>query len=227
MPVTPLNALAARASRQHILCTKSAVRRRPPCPITLIPVSAEWAKRAYVDEAKYRDLYKASIADPVAFWREQGKRLDWIKPYSKIKDVSYDAKNLHIRWYEDGIAQCQRQLHRSPSGEARRSDRDHLGGRRSQRFQAHHLSPAARRGLPLRQRAEGAGRQEGRPRHDLHADDPGDGLRDARLHADRRGSFGRLRRLFAGQPRRAHPRLQVGLRRHRRRRACAAARTSR
>ncbi|MBI1213522.1 MAG: acetate--CoA ligase [Alphaproteobacteria bacterium] len=69
---------------------------------TLIPVSAEWAKRAYVDEGKYRDLYKASVADPVAFWREQGKRIQWMKPYTKVKDVSYDAKNLHVRWYEDG-----------------------------------------------------------------------------------------------------------------------------
>jgi acetyl-CoA synthetase len=69
---------------------------------TLIPVSPEWAKRAYVDEGKYRDLYKASVSDPVAFWREQGQRLQWIKPYTKIKDVSYDAKDLHVRWYEDG-----------------------------------------------------------------------------------------------------------------------------
>ena len=68
----------------------------------LIPVTAEWASRAFVDKGKYLDLYKSSVADPVAFWREQGKRVDWIKPYSKVKNVSYDAKNLFIRWYEDG-----------------------------------------------------------------------------------------------------------------------------
>ncbi len=68
----------------------------------LIPVTAEWAKRAFVDNGKYLDLYKASVADPVAFWREQGKRVDWIKPYTKVKNVSYDARNLFIRWYEDG-----------------------------------------------------------------------------------------------------------------------------
>ncbi|NOT39550.1 MAG: acetate--CoA ligase [Alphaproteobacteria bacterium] len=68
----------------------------------LVPVAAEWAKRAFVDNAKYLDLYKASVADPVSFWREHGKRVDWIKPYTKIKDVSYDANNLFIRWYEDG-----------------------------------------------------------------------------------------------------------------------------
>jgi acetyl-CoA synthetase len=68
----------------------------------LIPVAADWAKRAFVDDAKYQDLYKSSVADPVAFWREQGKRVDWIKPYTKIKNVSYDAKDLFVRWYEDG-----------------------------------------------------------------------------------------------------------------------------
>jgi acetyl-CoA synthetase len=69
----------------------------------LLPVPVEWAKRAFVDNGKYLDLYKASVADPVAFWREQGKRVDWVKPYTKIKNVSYDAKNLFIRWYEDGV----------------------------------------------------------------------------------------------------------------------------
>ena len=69
----------------------------------LIPVSADWVKRAYVDDAKYQDLYKASIADPAAFWREQGKRLDWLKSYTKVKNVSFDAENLYVRWYEDGV----------------------------------------------------------------------------------------------------------------------------
>ncbi|MEQ9640327.1 MAG: acetate--CoA ligase [Alphaproteobacteria bacterium] len=68
----------------------------------LIPVSAEWAKRAHVDDAKYQAMYEASIKDPEAFWAEHGKRIDWIKPYSKIKDVSYAADDLHIRWFEDG-----------------------------------------------------------------------------------------------------------------------------
>jgi len=68
----------------------------------LIPVPADWAKRAYVDNAKYLAMYEASLKDPEAFWREQGRRIDWIKPYSKIKDVSYDAADLHVRWYYDG-----------------------------------------------------------------------------------------------------------------------------
>jgi len=69
----------------------------------LISVSPEWVARAFVDDAKYQDLYKASIADPAAFWREQGKRLDWLKSYTKVKNVSFDAENLYVRWYEDGV----------------------------------------------------------------------------------------------------------------------------
>ena len=48
----------------------------------LIAVSAEWAKRAYVDDARYQEMYEASVKDPVKFWGEHGKRVDWIKPYS-------------------------------------------------------------------------------------------------------------------------------------------------
>ncbi|AWZ02517.1 MAG: acetate--CoA ligase [Rhodobiaceae bacterium] len=69
---------------------------------SIFPVSAEWAGRAHVDAAGYQKMYDSSIADPEGFWREQGQRIDWIKPYTKIKDTSYDKDNLHVRWFEDG-----------------------------------------------------------------------------------------------------------------------------
>ena len=56
----------------------------------------------HVDTAKYDAMYAASIADPEAFWGEHGKRIDWIKPYTKVKDTSFTKDDLHIRWYEDG-----------------------------------------------------------------------------------------------------------------------------
>ncbi len=65
-------------------------------------VSAEWAKRAHVDNDKYQEMYKQSIDDPDAFWGEQGKRLDWMKPYTKVKNTTYDYDNVSIKWYEDG-----------------------------------------------------------------------------------------------------------------------------
>ncbi|ADE40121.1 acetate--CoA ligase [Candidatus Puniceispirillum marinum] len=64
--------------------------------------SQELATQAHADDAQYKALYEASIADPDAFWDEHGKRIDWIKPYSQVSDVSYDAGNLHINWYADG-----------------------------------------------------------------------------------------------------------------------------
>ena len=57
---------------------------------------------ALIDDQGYQDMYAASLADPDAFWAEHGKRIDWIKPYSQVSDVSYDASNLHINWYADG-----------------------------------------------------------------------------------------------------------------------------
>ncbi len=67
------------------------------------PVPDEWAKRAWADEAKYQEMYQRSIDDPEGFWGDEGKRLDWIKPYTKVKDTSFDADNLHVRWYYDGV----------------------------------------------------------------------------------------------------------------------------
>ncbi|MGE0734892.1 MAG: acetate--CoA ligase [Alphaproteobacteria bacterium] len=69
----------------------------------LFPVPTEWAKRAWVDNAKYQQLYDRSVNDPEGFWREQAKRIDWMTPPTRIKNVSYDANNLSIKWYEDGI----------------------------------------------------------------------------------------------------------------------------
>jgi len=68
----------------------------------LIPVPQDWAKRAWADEAKYTEMYRASIDDPGAFWGEQGRRIHWMKPYTKVKDVSFAHDDVHIRWYYDG-----------------------------------------------------------------------------------------------------------------------------
>ncbi|ABS62951.1 acetate--CoA ligase [Parvibaculum lavamentivorans DS-1] len=68
----------------------------------IFPVPAEWKKRAIVDAEKYRHMYEASINDPESFWRREGLRIDWMKPYTKIKDTSFDPHNVSIKWFEDG-----------------------------------------------------------------------------------------------------------------------------
>jgi acetyl-CoA synthetase len=66
------------------------------------PVPQEWAARALIDDAGYRDMYDRSVKDPDSFWAEQGKRLDWMKPYTKVKNVSFAPGNVSIKWFEDG-----------------------------------------------------------------------------------------------------------------------------
>ena len=69
---------------------------------TIYPVPPEWSARAWVDESKYQEMYEQSIRDPDGFWGEMGKRIDWIKAYTKVKNTSYDPHNVSIKWYEDG-----------------------------------------------------------------------------------------------------------------------------
>jgi acetyl-CoA synthetase len=67
------------------------------------PVPAGFAANANLTPEKYREMYAASIADPEAFWGEHGKRLDWMTPYTTVKDVSWETGDLHVKWYSDGV----------------------------------------------------------------------------------------------------------------------------
>jgi acetyl-CoA synthetase len=64
-------------------------------------VPADWKRRAFIDDAKYTEMYARSIKDPNGFWGEQAKRLDWIKPFTKVKNTSYTG-DVSIKWFEDG-----------------------------------------------------------------------------------------------------------------------------
>lgn len=65
-------------------------------------VSDATAKHALIDKAGYEKMYARSVNDNEAFWAEQAGRIDWIKPFTKVRDVSFTKDDLHIRWYEDG-----------------------------------------------------------------------------------------------------------------------------
>ena len=69
----------------------------------IYPVSADWAQRAFINEAKYKDMYARSVSDPDAFWGEQGKRIDWMTPYTKVKNTNFGPGDVSIKWYEDGV----------------------------------------------------------------------------------------------------------------------------
>jgi len=67
------------------------------------PVPKAFAASANLSPAGYQEMYQASIADPEGFWGEQGKRLNWMREYTSVKDVSWDKSNLSVKWYSDGI----------------------------------------------------------------------------------------------------------------------------
>ncbi len=64
--------------------------------------SAEFAENSHADTAKYDAMYLASVQDPEGFWREHGKRLDWIKPYTQVKNTDFTLGQVNIEWFADG-----------------------------------------------------------------------------------------------------------------------------
>lgn len=70
--------------------------------ITKHPISADIINNALITEQQYHDEYQLSLQDPDAFWGEKGKIIDWIKPYTRVKNTSFDPGHINIRWFEDG-----------------------------------------------------------------------------------------------------------------------------
>ncbi len=69
---------------------------------SLIPVPEDWKKRAHMTAAQYAAAYAESVRDPDGYWRREAARLDWITPFTKVKNASFDPDNLSIKWFEDG-----------------------------------------------------------------------------------------------------------------------------
>jgi len=69
----------------------------------VFPPPPEFARRARVDATEYAARYAESLRDPDGFWAREGRRLDWIKPYTRVSDTSFAASDLHIRWFDDGV----------------------------------------------------------------------------------------------------------------------------
>ncbi|MDE2647159.1 MAG: acetate--CoA ligase [Paracoccaceae bacterium] len=69
---------------------------------TVFPPSNEFISKTLINKTMYEEMYEKSISDPDGFWGEVGHRVNWIKPYSKVKNVSYEFEKVNIKWYEDG-----------------------------------------------------------------------------------------------------------------------------
>jgi acetyl-CoA synthetase len=68
----------------------------------IYPASAAFIANAHVDAAKYEAMYAASLENPAAFWAEHGQRIDWIKPFTKVKNTTFEPGEVSIKWFEDG-----------------------------------------------------------------------------------------------------------------------------
>ena len=64
--------------------------------------TTEFADNSHANRAKYEEMYAASLSDPDSFWAVQGRRLDWIEPYTIVKNTTFDHADVSIKWYEDG-----------------------------------------------------------------------------------------------------------------------------
>ena len=97
---------AKRSTRKKILrkrqSTKTLIQSKDSDGNTIIKVSDNWANQAYVNGSKYKKKYKLSIKENEKFWAKEGKRISWIKKYTKIKDVKYSKEDVKIKWYYDG-----------------------------------------------------------------------------------------------------------------------------
>ena len=149
-------------------------------------VSAEWAKRAWVNAAKYEEMYKHSLTDPQGFWAEHGKRIDWFKPFSKVKNTSFDVHNVSIKWFEDGVTNVAHNcIDRHLPKRANQTAIIWEGDDPSKSKHITYAELARHVGL-FSNVLKSSRRQEGRSGHDLPADDSRGGLRDPRLRAHRR-----------------------------------------
>jgi acetyl-CoA synthetase len=83
---------------------KAAKAARPEEEMSdkIYEIPAEWTKRAYVRDADYHRMYERSVADPDGFWAEQAERIHWSKPFTKVKNTSFDPRHVSIKWFEDG-----------------------------------------------------------------------------------------------------------------------------
>ena len=68
----------------------------------IYPVPAQWADSALIDSARYDEMYRSSVTDPDAFWRAEAQRLDWIKPFTSVKQTSFHEADFGIKWFADG-----------------------------------------------------------------------------------------------------------------------------
>ena len=97
---------AARKSKKKIKRvsrkSKKKIKKSLESKDLIVKTKKEWINKALINKSEYEKKYKKSLKNNEEFWRKEGKRITWIKPYKKIKNVKYSKEDVHIKWYEDG-----------------------------------------------------------------------------------------------------------------------------
>ena len=93
--------IKARKKRKN-KSSKKKVKKLETNQELIIKTKADWINKALVNKSDYEKKYKKSLKNNDEFWKKEGKRITWIKPYKKIKNVKYSKDEVHIKWYEDG-----------------------------------------------------------------------------------------------------------------------------
>ena len=70
--------------------------------VNIYPVKSHIATNALINDEQYQAMYKHSVEDSEGFWAEHGKRIDWIEPYTQVRDISFDEHKVDINWFKDG-----------------------------------------------------------------------------------------------------------------------------
>ena len=109
-----------KAKKSRKINFKAPIQSKDSDGNSIIKVSDSWANHAYVNASKYKKKYKLSIKENDKFWAKEGKRISWIKKYTKIKDVKYSKEEVRIKWFYDGTLNASsncidRHLKKNPS----------------------------------------------------------------------------------------------------------------
>ena len=91
-----------RKSKIRKKITKKTTSNESSSSELIFKTKPEWIKSSLANKAQYQKKYNESIKNNNAFWKKEGKRITWIKPYKKIKDVKYSKDEVKIKWFEDG-----------------------------------------------------------------------------------------------------------------------------
>ncbi len=93
---------ASKAKRTSVKKSKKKNIDKTSSNDQVIKTKPEWVKRSLANKTQYQKKYSDSIKNNNSFWKKEGKRITWIKPYKKIKDVKYSKEEVKIKWFEDG-----------------------------------------------------------------------------------------------------------------------------